>query len=133
MKIKTGSELKGSLTVEAAYIMAIVIMSLAGLIKFSFKVHDEVSAGFVMNEGIEIAGHSKKPDLQDIAERGEKRLEYAVYLRDHRLSLEEDGGRLSAKFISEEYTKLMSDKGFEPEKLMRMITLIEKADDGNED
>ena len=133
MKKVFGHELKGSLTVEAAYVIAVVLMSLAGLMKFSFKIHDEVSANFVMNEGMEIAGHSRNPDLLSISESGNERLEYALYLRDSKLGLEGEGKKLSAKFTSEEYTKLMSDKGFEPEKLMRMITLIEKADDGNED
>lgn len=119
--------LAGGLTVEAAYVMATVLFSLAGLFKYSFRIHDEASAGFVMNEGLLIAGHSREPDLEAISEKGENRLKYSMYIKDIDLRLEGKGKKLKVEGFSDDYVKSMTDKGFEPEKIMRMITLIERV------
>ena len=123
------TEFKAGLTVEAAYVMAIVLMSVGALIRFGFRIHDEATADFVLNEGIELSGHSRDPDNLEISERGEGRMEYSMYIRDPDIRISGEGKKITGVFSSEKYTKIMTDKGFEPEKLMRMITLIEKAGD----
>ena len=53
------TEWKGSLTVEASCVMAVVLFSLAALIGKAGQIHDETAAAIVLDEGVEKCRHEK--------------------------------------------------------------------------
>ncbi len=53
------TEWKGSLTVEASCVMAVVLFSLAALIGKAGQIHDETAAAMVLHEGVENAAMKK--------------------------------------------------------------------------
>lgn len=53
------TEWKGSLTVEASCVMAVVLFSLAALIGKAGQIHDETAAAMVLHEGVEKCRHEK--------------------------------------------------------------------------
>lgn len=128
-RLKQKKRLKASLTVEAAYIISLVLLCMAVLIRFGFQIHDQAVGNAVLNEGIELAGHAAEPDTGNLSVRGSRRMEHALSGQGFQITISEyrDGFRGSAG--GNRYRREMTDKGFRPEKFLRRITLIEGLGD----
>ncbi|MDO4266480.1 MAG: hypothetical protein Q4C63_08500 [Eubacteriales bacterium] len=121
-----------SITVEASYIMAIVFVSLALLLRFGFQLHDRVVGNAVLNEGIELSGHTEDADTDDLSARGSRRMEHTLSGRGFQIKIEKDGDGYRGTAGGSRYQREIKDKGFHPEKLMRRITLLEAFGEENE-
>ena len=73
------TEWKGSLTVEASCVMAVVLFSLAALIGKAGQIHDETAAAMVLHEGVEKCRHEKSIRRCGIFFQKECRADAAVY------------------------------------------------------
>ena len=72
------TEWKGSLTVEASCVMAVVLFSMAALIGKAGQIHDETAAAMVLHEGVEKCRHEKNIRSEDVFQK-ECRADAAVY------------------------------------------------------
>ena len=117
--------LPASLTVEAAYVMGIVLFAMAVLLRYGFQLHDQVTGNAVLNEGIELLGHSEEPDIGALSQRGSRRMEYALSGRQFQIRLQEEGEGYSGTTGGLRYQKEIKDKGFHPERFLRQVTLLE--------
>ena len=121
------------MTVEASYIMAIVLICLAMLLRFGFQIDDRVVGNAVLNEGIELLGHTDEGDEADISARGSRRMEHTLSGRGFQIQITADGEGYRGTAGGSRYQKEIRDKGFHPERFMRKITLLEAFGEGNGD
>ena len=112
------TEWKGSLTVEASCVMAVVLFSLAALIGKAGQIHDETAAAMVLHEGVEKCRHEN-------AEAFFKR-NAGLMLRytDLTVSIQERGAKKTGKVKGGDWEKQIEMKEFRPEEFMRMVTGI---------
>ena len=56
---------KGSLTIEAAGVMAVLLFGLGTMIMEAGRIHDEVTGAMVIHEAVEKSRHEKELDLKE--------------------------------------------------------------------
>lgn len=105
--------------------MPVVLLALAAMISFSWKVHDIVLENSTVNEAVELYGHLMDPETEKIEQYIRERL--GAKLRDEAGSVTiekyRDGSR--AVLHTADGNRQLNDGGFRPEKVMRAITLTE--------
>lgn len=132
-RIKQDDRLSASFTIEASVIMPVILTALVGMILFSYKLHDIVTANITANEAAEIYSHLPYDDGTDeVTEYGSRRLGSLFSGRKYSVSVEQnkDGSRISVS--GDEGTRVYEDNGYMPQKFMRRVTVIEEiADNGS--
>lgn len=121
--------LRASLTIEAAYIVGLILFCMALLIRFGFQIHDQAVGNAVLNEGLELAGHAEEADAGDLSARGSRRMSRALSGKGFQISISRDGEGFRGSAGGNRYQKHMTDRGFHPERFLRRITLIEAMGD----
>ena len=128
MEYKRGNFLRASFTIEAAVVMPVIIVSLAGMILFGYKLHDIVTANITANETAELYGHLlQKDDAEDVHEYGNKRLSGLFSGRKYEINIEDTGDGSTVTLSGGEEKRIYEDSGFSPQKFMRKITALEEA------
>lgn len=117
--------LKAGLTIEAAYTVSLVLLILGVWIRLIFINHDRALANAVINEAMELYGHEDEKDMERLGLYADERLSGLLSQREADVSITEyrDGSR--GRIAMSGYEGVLSDKGFEPQKIMRQLTLIE--------
>ena len=117
-------------SIEAAVVMPTVIIALVGMILFSYKLHDIVTADLTANEAAEIYGHMLDDSDTDTAGRyGAKRMDGLFSGRKYQLSLEKYKEGSVVSISGEEGVRTYEDKGFSPHTFMRKLTVLEEIAD----
>ena len=113
--------MKGSMTIEASYIMSAVLLALGMMISICLINHDRILATAFLNEAVELYGH------QDTESRhaDEGRLSYLLSEMPYGLSILEYRDGCSGSVTVGAFEAKLRDKGFKPQELMRRLTLIE--------
>ena len=57
---------QGSITVEAACVMAVVLFSVAALIENAGRIHDETISAMVLHEAVEKCRHEREISVRDV-------------------------------------------------------------------
>lgn len=120
---------KASFTIEAAAVMPIVLMVLVAMILAGYKVHDIFFSNLSANEAVEIYGHLSEEGSESIdavTEDENKRLGLLFSGRKYSLTMEEYLDGSSATITGEGESRTYEDGGFEPEKIIRAVTVIEE-------
>lgn len=108
--------------------MPVIIVSLAGMILFGYKLHDIVTANITANETAELYGHLlQKDDAEDVHEYGNKRLSGLFSGRKYEINIEDTGDGSTVTLSGGEEKRIYEDSGFSPQKFMRKITALEEA------
>ena len=121
-------EYKGSLTVEAAYVMALVLLSLAVFIGKAGQVHDETVSAMVLHEAVEKCRHEKNLSIREAEAFFRENKGLLLQFTGLGLSIQEKGEKRTGKASGEKWEKQIEMKGFRPEQFMRKITLIAGGD-----
>ena len=118
-------DLPGSMTVEASLVMPVVLLALAAMISFSWKIHDIVLENSTVNEAVELSGHLMDADNERIERYAGERLLATLRNEAGTVTIEKyrDGSR--AVLHTAGGSRRLDDGGFRPEKVMRAITLTE--------
>lgn len=121
----------GSLTIEAAGVMAITLLAVAAMLQSSCRLHDRTVGAMVLHEVVETARHEKGLDPKEAARLGEDRLKllYAV----GSLELENRGKAIHGKARAGQWKKEIKSRCFRPETFLRRITLLEQLGEHNGD
>ncbi len=120
--------LEASFTIEAAVVMPVVIISLAGIILFGYKLHDIVTANITANETAELYGHFlQKDDAGELYEYGNKRLAGLFSGRKYEINIEEKENGSIVTIDGKEGRRIYEDAGFSPQKFMRKITALKEV------
>ena len=114
---------RGSITVEAAFILSIVLFAIASMILVCFSLHDKALSRSVLLETVEISSHrdaSLSFDEQFFL--NEKKLENVLCGTKPVMKVDPgEGGSVTGKDFRYE----IRNRHIKPEKLMRMLTLQE--------
>lgn len=115
---------KGSLTVEASCVMAVVLFSLAALIGKAGQIHDETAAAMVLHEGVEKCRHEKSIRSEDAEAFCKRNAGLMLRYTDLSVSIQEKGAKKMGKVKGGDWEKQIEMKEFRPEEFMRMVTGI---------
>lgn len=118
------TEWKGSLTVEASCVMAVVLFSLAALIGKAGQIHDETAAAMVLHEGVEKCRHEKSIRSEDAEAFCKRNAGLMLRYTDLSVSIQEKGAKKMGKVKGGDWEKQIEMKEFRPEEFMRMVTGI---------
>lgn len=118
------TEWKGSLTVEASCVMAVVLFSLAALIGKAGQIHDETAAAMVLHEGVEKCRHEKSIRSEDAEAFCKRNAGLMLRYTDLTVSIQEKGAKKMGKVKGGDWEKQIEMKEFRPEEFMRMVTGI---------
>ena len=81
--------LKGSLTVEAAWIMAMVLLSIAVMLQQACRIHDETKAAMGLHEALEKGRHGSAKELEASASGVQEHLGRLMFFPDCALAIKE--------------------------------------------
>ena len=123
--------LKGSFTVEAAGVMAVILFGIGTVITEAGRIHDQVSGAMTVHEAAEKARHEKNMDLGEMEAFFQRNKGLRLRMEGDRLSLGKEGKWIRATGRAENWEKEVRLRRFRPETFLRKITLIEKL--GEED
>lgn len=123
--------LAGSLTVEAAGVMAITLLAVAAMLQTSCRLHDRTVGAMVLHEMVETARHEKRLDPKEAARLGEGRLKL-LYTAGS-LELKNREKAIHGRVRAGEWEKEIKGQCFRPETFMRSITLLEQLGEHNGD
>ncbi len=127
-------EVSASYTVEASFVMAVAFFFIAALLNGVFEVHGRITGRFVLQEAMERCLYREEKTLRgdgmtvgEISSRAGQRLRGFFRCGDAVLTIREDGGELDGRVKSSTETEI-SLRGQEPERALRLLTVLENAE-----
>lgn len=125
--------LNGSYTVEAAFIMAIVLWALLFSIQAAYRLRDEVVGAMAMAESVERLRHSETelPDEASLwaARRAGRPFSWGKY--EFQVSMTGNpitGRRVKASGAGGSWKLEMEQRVFDPENFLRLLTLMNQEE-----
>lgn len=125
--------LSGSLTVEAAWIMAVVLLSLAVMLHEAGRIHDETKGAMNLHEAVEKGRHERKQEIGAVALKAEERMGLRLSFPSYQVSLKRGKGKIQGEGKGGSWRHEIESREFRPERFLRQITLIEGLGDKDED
>ncbi len=119
MEKRRRKRLKGSYTVEAAWIMSILILAVTQGILWTFRLKDHAVCAMMLEEAMEQIRYDEENSLRERAEAGLEVMGYEIRVR-------ETGGRLEGTGERNGQVREISMKRYEPERFLRMVSVIEE-------
>ncbi len=119
---------QGSITVEAACFMAVVLLSLAALIGNAGRIHDETISAMVLHEAVEKCRHEKGISIRDAELFFNTHKGLRLRFTGSGISIQEKGDRRTGKTREESWEKQIEMRVFRPEAFLRKITLVTGGD-----
>lgn len=116
---------EGSLTVEAACVMAMVLLAISVMIHQAGRVHDEAKGAMGIHEAVEKGRHEKTDILEEIESAVLKHMGNPVTFSRYQMNLDHFGSRITGKGKGGRWAHEIEGKRFRPEVFLRKITLIE--------
>lgn len=126
----------GSLTVEAAGVMAVTLLAVATMLQAACRLHDRTVGAMVLHEMVETARHEKELDPAEAARLGAGHMK--LLFTEGSLELKKRGNALQGYAIQGKtgagsWEKEIEGQCFRPETFMRRITLLEQLGEHNGD
>ena len=116
---------KGSFTVEAACIMAAVLLSISMMIHQAARIRDETVGAMGLHEAVEKGRHEKGAELHVVASMVQDNMGRPMTLSGYQIQLKSRWNRISGKAQGKGWSHEIEGKRFRPEAFLRKITLIE--------
>lgn len=120
-----GSGLRGSLTVEAACVMAMVLLAVGIMIQEAGRIHDETAGAMNLHEAVEKARHERYMDIKDIEAGAEENMRLCMSFPSYNIALSRRFNRTGGNARGGRWHREIEGKEFRPETFLRKITLIE--------
>ena len=125
MSVRKIQRLPGSYTVEAAWVLAVVVLTVASIIQFGYRLRGQTVAGIMLQEAVEVARHEKTLEAKDV-----ERLFSGTSVV---VSLDENGGAVEGKAKFGRWELEIEGHRFQPEAFLRKVTLLEQLGEENGD
>lgn len=143
--------MKGSLTVEAACVMAAVLLCLSVMIRQAGRVHDETLGAMCLHEAVEKGRHEKGMEPDQIASAVQAYMGRPMAFTGFEISLKSRKSHISGsiyvsadRYVSADshvsgssyggrWNREIEAEYFRPETFLRKITLIESLGEENGD
>ena len=127
-----GERQQGSLTVEAACVMAIVLMAIGVLIYEAGRMHDETAGAMVLCEAVKKARHEKWLNADTAAAFFTKSQRLWLNFPSYDIDIVKRGQKLNGNAWGGGWNREIQMEGFRPELFMRRITLLEDEYEGDD-
>ena len=128
-----GEGLPGSLTVEAAGVMAVVLLAVAVMLHEAGRIHDETKGAMNLHEAVEKGRHERYMDLEVIGLGAEENMGLRMTFPSYKIFLKYSFDRIQGEGRGGNWRKRIESREFRPERFLRQITLIESLGDKNGD
>ncbi|MCC8026053.1 MAG: hypothetical protein LIP16_12260 [Clostridium sp.] len=125
--------LQGSVTIEGACVMAIVLLAISVMLHEAGRIHDETKGAMILHEAAEKIRHERYMDIEAVRAGGEENMGLRMSFPSYRLSLKRRLGRIQGEGKGGNWTKKIECREFRPERFLRQITLIESLGDEDGD
>lgn len=119
---------QGSITVEAACVMAVVLFSLAALIENAGRIHDETISAMVLHEAVEKCRHEREISVRDVELFFKEHKGLRLRFTDFGISIKEKGEKRTGIAMGGNRSKQIEMTAFRPEAFLRKVTLIAGGD-----
>ncbi len=124
---------KGSLTIAAASIMAMVLVSEAVVIREAGRIHDETKGAMLLQEAVEKGRHEKGMELGELSEKLTEASGLMLRFPSWEMGLREQRGKLVGSGKGGEWQYSIEMEPFRPESFLRAVTLLELLGEKDED
>lgn len=114
--------LKASYTIEAAYTMAVVLLSLAAMILAAYRIHDETAGAMALQQAVEKRTHLEAEDMdRDVPMKN-------VYLKDaYHIWTDTDAMNVTGNGTGRSWKLEIITKKYEPERFLRLVSMAEEG------
>jgi hypothetical protein len=124
---------KGSFTIEAAYIMAMVLITVAVIIGQAGKNHDRAAGAMVLHEAVEKSRHEREESAGELAARHQEYMRLLLSFPSYELQMEKKGRTVTGTGTGGDWNYVIEMKEFRPERFLRQVTLLESLGETDED
>lgn len=123
----------GSVTVEAAWVMGMVLLSLSVMIRQASRLRDETLGAMCIHEAVEKGRHEKEAGLDQIASEVQDYMGNPMTFSGYSIELKNSRSHVSGIGKGGSWSHEIENTRFRPEKFMRQITVIESLGEKNGD
>lgn len=114
-------KLRGSHTIEAAFVMAIALLIIGSIIKEGFFLHDQVRGTLVLQEAVELIRRGEwEKGMEEAVKVGHKRAAPLFTFSDYQLNLKDRGIYYQGIAQSGAWKKEIRIRAFNPEEFLRL-------------
>lgn len=126
-------KLRGSYTVEAAFVMAIVLWALMASIQAAYCLRDEVVGSMALEESVQRLRHNETEPLDEAAIWAARRAGSPFSWRKYDFQIKMTGNSVTGRKVkalgAAGSWKLELEQGvFDPENFLRMLTLFNQEE-----
>lgn len=125
--------LNGSYTVEAAFVMAVILFSLMISIQSAYRLRDEVAGAMALAESVQRLRHNETESPGDAASWAIHRAGTPFSWKEYQFELNLSGNLLTGKRIKGigaggRWKLELEQQVFDPENFLRKLTLISQEE-----
>ena len=125
--------LNGSYTVEAAFVMAVILFSLMISIQSAYRLRDEVAGGMALAESVQRLRHNETEPPGDAEKWAIHRAGTPFSWKEYQFELNLSGNFLTGKRIKGtaaggRWKLELEQQVFDPENFLRKLTLISQEE-----
>jgi len=125
--------LNGSYTVEAAFVMAVILFALMISIQSAYRLRDEVAGAMALAESVQRLRHNETESPEDASNWAIHRAGVPFSWKEYRFELNMTGNSLTGKRIKGtgmggKWRLQLEHRVFDPENFLRKLTLISQEE-----
>ncbi|MFR5601818.1 MAG: hypothetical protein ACLTKI_05440 [Lachnospiraceae bacterium] len=121
---------RGSYTVEAAFIMAMVLQALVILLQMAFYLHDRTAGTMILHEGVEIVRHGEEGVLPEQVEKiSVEKMGLRMSGDRFEVAIQETLEGWHGNAGGERWEAVIQAKTYEPESFLRVMGVLEEGEE----
>ena len=113
-------KLRGSYTVEAAFVMGMLLLAVTQGILWTYRLKDQVVGAMILEEAVEWVRYDEETPLGENLQKGREILGFGVRIAD-------EGTYLEGTVEKNGQKREISMKRYEPEEFLRKVSMIEEG------
>ena len=127
------TRLNGSYTIEAAFVMAIILFALMVTIQSAYRLRDEVVGSMALAESVQRLRHNETESLTDASKWAVRRAGTPFSWNGYQYEMRESGNLITGRSVTGtgrggDWELEMKARVFDPENFLRMLTLINQEE-----
>lgn len=125
---KVKKQYAASFSVEAAMVLGVVLLTFGSVIRHAYRLHDTVTGAMILEETLIGARYCREETvpLDTFEERGTRLGNPRIWLGEYRISLVEQGTKVSGTAEAGDWNCEMEMKKSQPAELLRKCSVIEE-------
>ncbi|WP_124068347.1 hypothetical protein [Clostridium sp. E02] len=125
--------LKGSYTIEAAFVMSIVLWAMLVSIQAAYCIRDEVVGSMAMAESVQRLRHNESESPGDADNWAKNRAGKPFSWKEYEYNIQMSGNPITGRKVNAfgragRWNLLIEQSVFDPENFLRMVTLLDQEE-----